>query len=211
MKLTATNAWSKASLVERFQRSIQLRIYKRLTQLNTLNWIDALSDHVVSYNRSIHRTIKPLTPLQADLKVNEVKTRGILLHQHSKLLEKRKKPSPELKLGQIVRVRIKPNSNIDPARRAYSKTHNEEFYKIIHISLRDNIPKYTIQSLEDDEITQGTFYSEELQWVNKDTWKVEKVVKKVGRGQNQKLLVKWVGFGPKYNSYIKASDLTERV
>ena len=57
---------------------------------------------------------------------------------------------------------------------------------------------------------KGTFYESELQKITVDpdqTWKVEKVLKSRGRGQNKQYFVKWKYHPKKFNSWISASDI----
>ena len=52
------NSELKASVVERFNRTIKEKIYRYFTLKNTYNFIDVLSDLVGSYNSSYHRSIQ---------------------------------------------------------------------------------------------------------------------------------------------------------
>ena len=47
----------KASLVERWHRTLKQRMFRYFTAKNTLRWIDVLPDLVMAYNESYHRSI----------------------------------------------------------------------------------------------------------------------------------------------------------
>jgi len=48
----------KASVVERFNRTVKNKMYKYFTAKNTLTYIDVLPQLVRSYNNTYHRSIK---------------------------------------------------------------------------------------------------------------------------------------------------------
>ena len=53
-----TKSETKASIAERFIRTLKQKIYRHFTANNTLRYIDVLQDIVYSYNHTIHRSIK---------------------------------------------------------------------------------------------------------------------------------------------------------
>ena len=54
----STSGDTKASVVERFNRTLKQRLYRYFTVKNTLNFVPVLQDLVQGYNRSYHRSIK---------------------------------------------------------------------------------------------------------------------------------------------------------
>ena len=93
--------------------------------------------------------------------------------------------------------------------RAYDETYTGELFKVSKRYYRGTIPVYRLKDMLDEEI-KGTFYQSELQKVDMDpdqTWKIEKVLKSRGKGQNKQYLVKWKYYPTKFNSWVKASDL----
>ena len=48
----------KASVAERFNRTLKTKMWKYFTHRNTYNYLDVLKDLVASYNSTYHRTIK---------------------------------------------------------------------------------------------------------------------------------------------------------
>ena len=51
------NEETKASVVERFNRSLKTRMWRYFTKKQTIRYVDALQDFVRSYNDSYHRSI----------------------------------------------------------------------------------------------------------------------------------------------------------
>ena len=53
----STESDTKASVVERFNRTIKQRLYRALTANTTLRYLDFLQDLVKGYNAAVHRSI----------------------------------------------------------------------------------------------------------------------------------------------------------
>jgi hypothetical protein len=54
---TTYNDETKASIVERFNRTLKTKMWKYFTHRETLTYVDVLPDMVASYNHTVHRTI----------------------------------------------------------------------------------------------------------------------------------------------------------
>ena len=69
-------------------------------------------------------------------------------------------------------------------------------------------PVYKIKDYDGEEL-HGTFYEKELQKVVKhnDTYEIEKILKKWGKGKNVKYLVKWLGYPNKFNAWVSDSEI----
>ena len=65
-----------------------------------------------------------------------------------------------------------------------------------------SIDPYVINDLNGEEIT-GTFYEKELQKIDQQEFRIEKIFKK----KDDKLYVKWKGFDNSFNSWIDKKDL----
>ncbi|CAK1585707.1 unnamed protein product [Parnassius mnemosyne] len=55
---TTNNPDIKASIVERFQRTLKMKMWRYFTHNNTYRYIDVLQDLIYSYNHSFHSSIK---------------------------------------------------------------------------------------------------------------------------------------------------------
>ena len=54
---TTYNEETKASIIERFNRTLETRMWKYFTYRETLTYVDVLSEMVASYYHTVHRTI----------------------------------------------------------------------------------------------------------------------------------------------------------
>ena len=114
----------KASVVERFNRTLKTRIARYLTENNTTRWIDALPGITAAYNKAYHRSIK-MTPNKASLLENRNQVFDTLYpHRTMKRL-------CSLQRGQKVRLQAK--------RGLFTKGYNigwtEEIYEIAKVDL----------------------------------------------------------------------------
>ena len=67
---------------------------------------------------------------------------------------------------------------------------------------------YRLGDYADDEI-EGVFYAEELQKVQKsdDIYKMEKILAEKKENGKVKVLVKWLGYNKRFNSWLPKSEL----
>jgi hypothetical protein len=70
---------------------------------------------------------------------------------------------------------------------------------------------FTLRDLN-DEIIEGRFYKEELipTTFNKDAlYPIEKIIESEGKGKNERLKVRWVGYPSQFDSYINKADIVK--
>ena len=104
---------------------------------------------------------------------------------------------PKFKVGD--HVRISKYKNIFA--KGYTPYWFEEVVAITKI--KNTVPwTYVIDDLNGEEII-GTFYEKELQKIDQQEFRIEKVIKKKG----DKLYVKWKGYDNSFNSWIEKKDL----
>ena len=67
-------------------------------------------------------------------------------------------------------------------------------------------PTYKIK--DDKEEIEGSFYQQELQKTNQNTFRIEKVLRRTRKTDGTRLArVKWVGYDSTYNSWIPESEI----
>ena len=85
--------------------------------------------------------------------------------------------------------------------KGYTPNWSEEVFVIKKV--KNTVPwTYVINDLSGEEI-MGTFYEKELQTIDQQEFRIEKVIKKKG----DKLYVKWKGYDNSFNSWIDKKDL----
>lgn len=184
----------KATIVERFNRTLKNAMYKRFSLRGTYKWIDILPELINNYNNTKHRTIG-MKPKNVN-KSNEhiVKTRII----KSTLPKPEKKPPHQFLLGDNVRI-SKIKSVFD---KRYFPNWTNEVFTIYRV--HPSNPETYILKDKSGKILHGTFYGHELLKSNTDNvYLIDKVLRKKGN----KLLVKWLGFDRSQSTWINKKDI----
>ena len=98
-----------------------------------------------------------------------------------------------------------------PIDREYSQKWTGELFKIDTWFRRECVPVYTILDW-DGERVDGTFYEPELQPVTIDPtteYRVEKILKRRVRNKRKEVLVRWLHWPKKYDSWIPEADVKD--
>ena len=195
---TTHNVETKASIAERFNRTLKTRMWRYFTHKDTHHYLDVLPNLVRAYNHSHHRSIGRSPVSVSDKNVGEVlhtlyggDTRGGV------------KAVVKFHAGDLVRI--------SKARRTFKKGYlpnwSEELFTVSR-RRGTNPPVYVVKDYRGDEL-EGTFYEPELQRVVKtdDVYKIETVLDERVRGGVKEMLVKWLGYPATFNSWILKSNV----
>ena len=196
---TYTNQEIKASYVERFTRTLKQRIYRYFTHNNTYRYIDALPSIVESYNSSTHSSHK-MIPNQIN-HINQEEVWQTLYNPDKPNMSE--KTQYKFNVGDKVRI----SKHATMFSKGYLPAWSEEIFTI---SKRHGTTPvvYSLEDANKDKLI-GTWYEQELQRVHvkDDTYKIEKIISQRKVNGKQQYLVKWLGYGPSFNSYVNKSDL----
>ena len=190
---------TKASLVERFNQTLRTTLHRFMTFRRKERYIDVLQTMVDTYNKSPHGRDN-LIPLDA----NTMNSEDVWLNRYEHNHHYHKDP-PSFKVGDYVRV----SAYRGAFARGYDEFWTREVFKVSSILLDENPIVYTIEDLMGESIN-GTFYKEELQLIDynpEDTFDIEKVLATRTRNGVKEVLVKWLGYGDKFNNWIPASEV----
>ena len=182
---------AKASIVERFNRTLKSRLYRYFTAANTTQYLDILPSLVQRYNEDVHRSIG-MVPKDVTVK-NEAEVWQRLYGQVTKTRRRGR-----LKAGDKVRL----SERVKTFKKGYLPQWTEEVFRIQRV-IQGPVLMYKVEEFDGTPV-KGTFYAEDLQKVTVDDdmlWRVGKVLKR-RRGQ---MLVRWKGWPAKYDSWIKAA------
>ena len=117
------------------------------------------------------------------------------------------KPFYKFKLGDVVRLSKIPGS-FD---KETDKKWTDELFRVTTRSLNQGIPKYEVKDFANEPIIDK-FSNDELQkvLVDEDTqYDVDKVLRKRKRNGKTQLLVHWVGWPSKFDSWIDEDQLKD--
>lgn len=173
----STYSVKKASIVERFIRTIKSWLWIQFSYNGSYRWVGhTLSNLMDRYNNKVHRTIKV-----APVTVNHSNANALLSNVYNfiKLRAKAKYAN-----GDFVRI----NKYKSTFSKGYTGNWSTEIFQVVKVN-NTNPVTYQLQDEEKQPILGG-FYEQELQRVkHPDIYLVEKVLKRKG----DKVLVKWLG------------------
>jgi hypothetical protein len=174
-----------------------------MTENETFRYVDVLDALVSSYNNRGHSTLQFLTPNEAEKSGNRGKVLCALNLHYSKALNAKKEPT--LSVGQTVRVaKLR-----DKMTRGYQERFNQEHFKIVEVLTRQPVVMYKLQSMNNHEIVEGGFYKNELQVIDGDVFKVERVLKSRIRNKKKELYIRWKGFSDQHDSWEPAENIVK--
>lgn len=189
----STFSTKKASIVERFIRTLKSKLYKEFSLKGNYNWIDnTLKNVIYKYNHTHHRTIDEMPA-----KVNGINKKRIL-KRYEKMVKKVIMKS-KFKVGDYVRI-SKYKGTFE---KGYTPNWSTEIFKIRKIQNTTPVT-YLIEDTIRGRPILGAFYVQELQQTkHPDIYLVEKVIKRKGNS----VFVKWLGLPSTENSWIDKSNV----
>lgn len=190
----------KACVAERANKSLQILMYKYLTENETYKYIDKLEQLVRTYNGRKHRTLKGMTPDEADRPANEARVQAIFHEKYAKVARHRRRGALPFAVGDMVRLKLLPKK-IGSDARAYSKQFTDEYFTVTRINRTMPVAMYYVKSMDTEEAVDGGFYAQELQRLRGDVFKIDRVLRRRVRNGRREMYVKWRHFGARWNSW----------
>ena len=188
---TSENEDLKASVVERFNRTLKTKMYRYFTHANTRRYVDVLDDLLHSYNNTYHRSIG-MTPVEVG-RHNEEEVRVRLYPS------KPKSYKWKYDVGDRVRIAMQRR----PFRKGYLGDWSQEIFEIA--SRLPTVPvTYELKDLS-GELIKGRFYEPEVQKVCKsddEHFGIDRILKTRKRGGRIQYLVSWKGYPSKFDSWV---------
>ncbi|KAK3718082.1 hypothetical protein QZH41_005715 [Actinostola sp. cb2023] len=209
---------TKAAVVERVQRTIKTRLWKRLYEKGDSEWVTVLPAIVDSYNHARHATLKrsPASITRADEEAVWKTVHG------ARAAERETTP---LAFGFAVGDTVRISRQGTLFRKGYLPRWSEEWFRV-RARDRGPPPHYRLEDLQDEPV-EGLFYEPELQKVTPEeqktaTFRVEKVIKRRGargelvehehemnEGEERRPFVRWFESTPDPNRSPRTTDNTQ--
>ena len=194
------NDGTKASIVDRFNRTLKSKMWRYFIHTNTFKYIDVLDHLVYSYNNTYHRTIRQ-TPSSV-CKDNET-----ILWDRLYGISVGKPQAGKFKVGDKVRI----NNSFKAFKKGYVPNLSEEIFTVE----TDPMTQPSTYRLRDctGESIEGSFYDWKLQEVikNDEVFFIKKIITTRKKGRAKEYLVKWMGYPKQFNSWIEVCVLTRSI
>ena len=192
IKMYSVYTVHKASVVERFNRTLKERMWREFSAKGSYQWTDMLDQLLDDYNHSVHRT----TGRAPDsLTLEDEK---FLLDLYNRKHARMERGRVKFKVGDIVRI-SKIKGVFD---KGYLPGWSTELFRVVEVCKTFPVT-YKLEDLNGDPI-HGGFYSEEIHKTeHPDVYLVEKVIKTKGK----RAYVKFLGFPSSENAWINLKDI----
>ena len=145
----------KASMVERFNRTLKERIERYFTENKTRRWVDKLQEFSEAINQTINRDIG-MAPNNVSFMNRDVVWQKLYGSKNKKVLCK-------YKVGDIVRIPVK-KAIFD---KGYKPNWTEELYKIKTKKSDGNVCYYIVEDKDGLQL-ERKFYNQEINLVLRD-------------------------------------------
>ena len=188
----------KASIVERFNRTLKERMWRYFTYSKDYKYIDILDDLVNSYNNTYHRSIKCIPN-----SVNKKNSAQVFLNLYG--YNNDNKITFKYSIGDHVRLA----KNKRMFEKGYTNNWTREIF-IINKQIINQQPTYEIKDLN-DEIILGKFYEKEIQKIyinNKKDYEIDQIIKTRTKNNKKEYFVSWKGYPDSFNSWVKEKNFT---
>jgi transposase InsO family protein len=194
---TTYNEEIKASIAERFNRTLKSRMFRYFTSKETRRYVDVLPKLMAAYNSAYHRSIK-MAPTSVNSANQEIVWQNLYVTH---------RPCSTAKFSVGDKVRIAQYKRT--FKKGYLPNWSLEIFTVAQIH-PGCIPTYSLRDYN-GEVLSGMFYAQELQKVvDSGIYKIEQILKTIGKGKTKKHFVKWLGYPTTFNSWIRDKDLTKQ-
>lgn len=180
----------KASVVERFNRTLKGIMWREFSLRGKYQWVNILPDLLMEYNERKHRTIG-MRPID----VTKKKEKHLLNTVYS-----------SIKIAGRAKFKVGDHVRISKAKSLFAKGYtpnwSTEIFTIVKVQITNPVT-YKLEDMRGQPI-EGGFYEQELQkTMHHDIYLVEKVLRKKGN----KVYVKWLGLDKSHNSWIDKTNV----
>lgn len=203
IKHYTVNSQFKAAHVERFNRTLREKLSRWFTHNGNKIWYQVLQQLVDTYNKSKHRGIFHMRPIDITNK-NEHE----LWERQQPTTTTTTQSRDTIPLLQYVRISRITNS---PFIKNFDQNWSEEVFQVVGVDTKSQPIMYILRDMKNNVIS-GKFYKEELQDIGTsppNVFRIEKILRSKGKGAYKQYFVKWHGYDSSQNSWVSASSITQ--
>jgi len=144
----------KASVIERFLKTIKIRIHRHFREHNTQNWVSIIDKLIKAYNSEVHSSTG-----YAPIDVKPKHYSEIAQRLYEKIAQRRPK-APKFKVGQAVRISQK-RLKTKTFTKSYDIQWSPEIFYIHSVLTRSPVVSYLLRDSENSILT-GSFVDQDL-------------------------------------------------
>ena len=210
IQMYITNSGLKASIIERFNRTIKEKIWRYFTAYKTTSYYKVFENFFKSYNSSIHRSIK-MRPIN----VNKKNSDKVFFNLYGYKINESNEKEIDVVFKKGDFVRISKYKNLFS--KGYERNWQNEVFEVDKIIVNNSLPVYELKDLLGERL-EGIFYTEELQKVGinireleaKGEFDIDKILDSRIKNKQKEYFVSWKYYPDSTNSWIKESSWVQR-
>ena len=196
IKLIFTESENKASTCERFQRTLQCKIYSYITQKENLRYIDILDKIVRNYNLA-HHSFLETSPINVEKNKH---LQNILMVKHAAKLFNLRRKKPKFQVNDCIRVSLKKKT----FSRSYNIQNTYERFIITSVNNQLPIPRYRVKDELNNDI-KGFFLENEIIKINIPKYRAIIIDKRKRKGKTE-FLHRFKGYSEKFDLWLTLSQ-----
>lgn len=196
---------SNCAFVERFHRTLKMRMSRYWTLKGNYRYIDVLQDLVDNYNETVHSATK-MKPYEVD-----DHNQGFAINNSNSFHvpnEFEKLKDPKYKIGDLVRISKEKTT----FQRETDDKFNQKIFKVDDV-IHSNPVTYRLKSSVNDEKYPDRFYEQELipytGNLDDKLFQIGKILDVKTQNRKKMILVQWEGYSASEASWEPYNDLKD--
>ena len=177
----------KASIVERFNRTLRMKLARLKTQTGSNKFIHVLPDILESYNNTKHSSIR-MKPSEVTIDNQDIAFNNLYGGKsYLEMLNEARSKKLKFKLGDFVRLKVEKQT----FERGYSKSWSDQVFRVNRIITSGQVPTFYIRDSMNQELPRK-YYTQDLQKIGAPGNHVEKILQKRRRNINNQLVTEYL-------------------
>ena len=177
----------KAVVVERFNRTLRMKLARLKTHTGSNKFIHFLPDIIASYNNTKHSSIK-MKPSEVTIDNQDIAFHNLYGGKtYMEMLTQANSKTLRFKIGDFVRLRNEKQI----FERGYHENWSQQVFRVNRIITTGQVPTFYIRDSMNNELSRK-YYTQDLQKISRPLNHVEKILQKRRRTINNQLTTEYL-------------------
>ena len=194
----------KAVIVERFNRTLRMKLAKLKTHTGSNKFIHHLPDIIASYNNTKHSSIK-MKPSEVTIDNQDIAFNNLYGGKtYLEMLNEAGNKKIKFEIGDFVRLKNEKKT----FEHGYDENWSKQVFRVNRIITTGQVPTFYIRDSMNNELSRK-YYTQDLQKISRPLNHVERILQKRRRTMNNQLTTEYLVLfeDTQTNLWIPESDL----
>ena len=171
----------KASVVERFNRTLRMKLEKLRESNPKFKFEESLQMIINAYNNSVHRSIK-MKPVDVNIDTQDIAFKNLYGGKtYMQMLTQANSKKAKFSVGDFVRIKL----DKETFQRGYHRLWSDQAFRISRIITTGQVITYYLRDSKNLELDRR-YYEKELQKIAPPTFKIKQVLnKRIKNGETE--------------------------